>query len=458
MGMRYCALSAGSLILLLGCESVVSNASAEVSRAKSAQGPALALNGSGVDASEGLQLKDSVDTRAIEGVAGAPSPEGKSTSMDVYAWDASGNRKLLQLTKAPVNGLVGDIYYTKNHIFFQLSSTQIAKGSKACSVVVLTKQTGVIHCLANLWISKRIKEWAQKQVIQTDDSGDRAVFLGFDNGRGGYEDLYTLDFTGGTAELQVLHADNDTYHRDYDINANGEVLHRQVDVRGGRNDNFMLSKAGSTSVTIGPQNDAAWANCITRGVGSNALNFYAVAGTGGGGGTTLDKFTRDASGNFTKSEVIPAVRDLDYFSCQYVLRHGEFVYFFGLKQGVAHVLFFKDAVASAQPEWSIHEVRDMIKITSATADINKLYILGEDKMRSGTVLSMDKSAKSFSTLIPHHKYLFHELIGPFGGQLIFTGERMSDSAYVNGRVNVSTGADVLTVIDVPAVRNLIPLN
>lgn len=457
MSGRNFVFAAGiSLFLVTSCEPAKTQASSAREQPRSIQNPGFAL-----EDSEPAQLKDSVDISEIEGVAGAPSPEGGSTNMDAYVWDASGNRELLQLTKTPSKGVIQDIFYTKNHVFFQLSTTasgRIKKDDRVCSVIVLTKQTGVITCLANVRISKRIMEWAQKQVIQTDESGDRAVFLGFGSSSGGYEDLYSLDFTSGTAQMQVLHADANAYHDDYDINANGEVLHKIVKTNSNGTRDFMLSKPGTAGITIGSVNDAQWASCVTRGVGSNSLNFYAVAGTGSGGSNTLDKFTRDGSGNFTKSEVIPDVADLDYFSCQYVLRHGEFIYFFGQKNGVAHTLFFKDAAAPAQAEWSMHSIPDMIKITNATADTNKIYILGEDKMRSGTIQAMDKAAKTFSTLVPHHKYLFHELIGPFGGQLIFTGERMSDSAYVKGRVNVSTGALVPTVIDVPAVRNLIPLN
>jgi hypothetical protein len=411
------------------------------------------------------EMKPSADISNVEGIAGVPLAETGSgdslAGMDIYMWDASGDRKVLELTKKPVHGVIADIFYTKNHIFFALSYHAIGlikQGSNSCSVIVLTRQTGVLHCLANIQISKRIQEWAKKPVIQTDSSGDRMVFIGMSGSGGGYEDLFRLDMTTGVANLVMLYANPTAYPEDYAINDDGDVLHKEVltGVNGSRN--FMVTKANGTTSTIGASNAAGWAYCITNGVQNRVNDFYAVRGTGSGAGNTLVKFIKDGSGNYNMTQVIGDVQQLSSFQCQYVLKNGSQLFFLGRKNGQGYLLAYEDRPDGEADVWSTHVIPDMIEINHATGDSASIYISGEDKLSSGTIKSMNLTDYQFNTLIPHHQFVFSDFQGPFGGYLVFTAERMADSAFVKGRINITNGSVTPVTINLPAVRQLVPLN
>ncbi len=411
---------------------------------------------------ESTDLIDSVDISSGEGIAAVPAASsqdsGGSVGLDIYSWDATGDRRILELTTQKKRGMIGEVYNTPKHLFFTIHDnfrSQIRRGKDTCSVIILTKLTGVLTCLGNLRISSRITEWAKKPVIQTNSGGDHLVFSGFGGNGGGYEDLYYLNMSSGNSQLKNLTNDTDAYEEDYAINDDGDVVFKSS----GRNArSFKFAKADGSAVLVGAANTAQWGRCLINGVGSYNNSFYAVRGTGSGGEQELIRMSKDNSGNFQPTTILTPNNDVNGFYCSYVIRTNDRLVFFGTKDSQGFLFTYEDRPEGQTDVWHTQLVRDIAEVNGATYDAENLFIHGEDALGSSTILKYHTATSSFATLVPHLRWVVNDMKGPSGGNLLVVAEQMSDSAFITSRVSILDGSTDVVSLKLPAVRQLIPLN
>ena len=409
-----------------------------------------------------VELATSVDIKASEGIAGVPAADkstaGSAPGMDLYTWDLKGENHLINLVSAKRRGMIDKIYPTPKHLVLTIHDNfrgQIKKGGSVCSLIVLTKATGALTCIANVRLSDRIAEWANKPVVQTNAGGNRLIFSGLPGNGGGYEDTFFLDLAANPPKIRNLTGDSNAYEEDYAINDDSDVFIKSSGGSGGRS--LKMVKNGGTLQAVGTAGNAEWTNCLTNGVGTNNNYFYAI-GSGGTSSTNLIRVKKDGSQNFQMTSILTGQSEIDAFHCQVATKGQNFLGFFGEKEGKGWLFIYDDKEDNLTDTWATQEIPEMVTVLGATADAEHIFIYGEDALGSTTVQKYVIATNTFSTLVPHHKYVITDIRGPASGQLLIIGEQMSDSAYISAKVRVTDGAVTPVSIKFPAVRQLIPLN